>query len=128
MYVDKTCLRLLASAASLVVAILAGCSGSTVSSVSNIAGSSVSVPVLITDAPHDELVSFSLTLNSIALTDTAGKTTSLLASPATIEVTHLNGIQAPLVTAKIPQDTYVSATLTYSNAQVTYIDPSTGKA
>src|SRR5690348_14548833 len=107
--------QLLTGAASVALVALAGCSNSSISSLSSsVAGSSVQVPVLITDAPHDQLVSFSLTLNSIVLTNSAGKTVNLLASPATIEITHLNGIQAPLVTSAIPADTYVSATLTYS--------------
>jgi hypothetical protein len=80
--------------------------------------------VLITDAPSDQLAAFTLTINSIVLTDSAGKTASILAAPATIEVTHLNGIQAPLVTANIPQDTYVSALITVSNPQITYINSS----
>jgi hypothetical protein len=128
MQIRRSLCTVLAAVAGLTAAALVGCSNSMVPLASSTAvGNAVSVPVLITDAPHDELVSFSLTLNSIVLTDTAGKTTNLLASPTTIEVTHLNGIQSPLVTASIPQGTYVSATFTYSNPQVTFIDPSTGK-
>ncbi len=85
-----------------------------------------SVPVLITDAPNDQLLTFSLTLNSIVLTDTAGKTASILSAPTTIEACHLNGVQEALVTASIPQDTYTSATITFSSPQITYID-STGQ-
>jgi hypothetical protein len=116
-----------AAAAGITLAALAGCSSYTMSSASGGSGasSSLTVPVMITDAPNDQLVSFSLTLNSIVLTDSSGATTNLLSSPATIEITHLNGIQAPLVTAKIPAGTYVSATFSYSNPQVTFID-STG--
>lgn len=125
----RKCFAVLTGSAAVAAAALVGCSSSTVSTLSSgpVAGSSVVVPVLITDAPHDQLVSFSLTLNSIVLTNASGKTVNLLSAPATIEVTHLNGIQSPLVTSTIPADTYVSATLTYSNAQVTYIDPATGK-
>jgi hypothetical protein len=108
-----------ATAASLIL----GCSGN-VSSVSTtgIAGTAVSVPVMITDAPSDQLVAFTLTLNSIVLTNSAGKTVSILATPTTIEVCHLNGVQEALITASIPQDTYVSAAFTYSNPQITYIN------
>lgn len=119
--------RLLGFAAVLgLAASLAGCSNSVGSAGggTNIAGPAVSVPVLITDAPSDQLVSFSLTLNSIVLTDSANQTASILSSPTTIEVTHLNGIQAPLVTASIPQDTYTSATVTFSNPAITYINSS----
>jgi hypothetical protein len=82
------------------------------------------VPVLITDAPSDQLAAFTLTLNSITLTDSAGKTASILSTPTTIEICHLNGIQAPLVTASIPEDTYATATIAFSNPQITYINSS----
>jgi hypothetical protein len=102
-----------------------GCSNASAPSTNNIVTAAVaSVPVLITDAPSDQLVSFSLTINSITLTDSASKTASILSTPTTIEITHLNGIQAPLVTASIPQDTYTSATITFSNPQITYISSS----
>ncbi|HEY4379087.1 MAG TPA: DUF5666 domain-containing protein [Acidobacteriaceae bacterium] len=110
-----------AATLSLAASLLAGCSNS-VSTGSIIASAAVDVPVLITDAPADQLVSFSLTLNTIVLTDSAGKTVSILSAPTTIEVCHLNGVQAPLLTAKIPQDTYTSATFTFSNPQITYIN------
>jgi hypothetical protein len=106
----------------LAAALVTGCSTAVTSSTgTNINSPAVAVPVLITDAPSDQLVAFILTLNSITLTDTAGKTASVLGTPTTIEICHLNGIQAPLVTANIPQDTYVSAAITFSNPQITYI-------
>ena len=118
--------RFLCISASLALTsgLVLGCSSATTPAVTGIANSSVDVPVLITDAPSDQLVAFTLTLNSIVLTDSAGKTTSLLATPTTIEICHLNGVQAALVTAKIPQDTYVAAAITYSNPQITYINSS----
>jgi len=120
--------RLLSAAAGLSVTagLIAGCSSavSPGSSATNIAAAAVSVPVLITDAPSDQLVAFTLTLNSITLTDSAGQTASILPSATTIEICHLNGGQAPLVTASIPQDTYTSATIAFSNPQITYINSS----
>ena len=117
--------RFLGVAASLCLAaaLVTGCSTAVSPSVStgNINSPAVAVPVLITDAPSDQLVAFTLTLNSITLTDTAGKTASVLSTPTTIEICHLNGIQAPLVTANIPEDTYASATITFSSPQITYI-------
>ena len=110
---------------SLAASLIAGCSSSVAPDAgSNIASAAVDVPVLITDAPSDQLVSFSLTLNSIVLTDSAGKTASILTTPTTVEICHLNGIQAPLITARIPQDTYTSATITFSSPQITYISSS----
>lgn len=116
--------RLFAAAASfaLAAALLSGCSSSvTPSTATNIATTQATVPVLITDAPSDQLVSFSLTINSITLADSAGKTASILPTPTTVEICHLNGIQAPLVTASIPQDTYTSAVITFSNPAITFI-------
>jgi hypothetical protein len=109
----------------LAALLLTGCSTSVVPGTGNNIGSqAVSVPVLITDAPSDQLVAFTLTLNSITLTDSTGKTASILPTPTTIEICHLNGIQAPLVTASIPEDTYTSATLTFSGPQIAYINSS----
>jgi hypothetical protein len=81
-------------------------------------------PVRITDAPSDQVLAASLTLNSLVLTDSTGKvTTNLLpATGLTFEASHLDAVQEPLFTPAIPEDTYVSATLIYSNAQVAYVD------
>lgn len=115
--------RLLAAVSTFAFAAVLGCSSAVSPGTgSNITSAAVSVPVLITDAPSDQLVAFTLTINTITLTDSAGKTVSILPAPATIEICHLNGIQAPLITAQIPADTYTSATITYSNPQITYIN------
>jgi len=110
---------------SLAAALLLGCSSAlSPATGSTINSPAVAVPVLITDAPSAPLVAFTLTLDSITLTDTAGQTASVLSSPTTIEICHLNGIQAPLLTASIPEDTYVSVTITFSDPQITYINSS----
>ena len=115
----------LAASFGMATALVLGCSSAvTPGTVSNINASSATVPVLITDAPNDQLVAFTLTLNTITLTDSAGKTASILPTPTTIEICHLNGIQAPLVTASIPEDTYTSAVITFSSPQITYINSS----
>ena len=109
----------------LAAALVTGCSSSVAPGTAGSIGSpSATVPVLITDAPSDQLVAFTLTLNSITLTDSASQTASILATPTTIEICHLNGIQAPLVTASIPEDTYTSALITFSDPQITYINSS----
>jgi hypothetical protein len=84
-------------------------------------------PVRITDAASDQILAASLTLNSLILTDSTGKvTTNLLpASGITFEASHLDAVQEPLFSPAIPEDTYVSVTLIYSNAQVAYVDSST---
>jgi hypothetical protein len=85
----------------------------------------VAVPMTITDTPGDQVIAASLTLNSIVLTDATGKTASILSAPMTFEATHLDAVQEPLFTPAIPQDTFTSVTLAYSNAQVAYLDPAT---
>jgi hypothetical protein len=116
--------QLLAAATTFAFAAVLGCSSAVSPGNLTTAATAVDVPVLITDAPADQLVSFSLTINTIILTDNTGKTVSILPAPTTIEICHLNGVQAPLVTAKIPPGTYVSATITFSNPQITYISSS----
>jgi hypothetical protein len=112
------------TAASLIVS---GCSmtGSIANNITNSGATSTVVPVTITDAPSDQVIAASLTLNSIVLTNSAGKTTSILSAPLTFEAAHLDAVQEPLFSPSIPEDTYVSVLLTYSNAQVAYIDPAT---
>jgi len=110
----------------LVAGLVIGCNSNAMptGSAGDLTSAAVAVPVLITDAPADQLVAFTLTLNSIVLTNSAGKTTSILSTPTTIEVCHLDGIQEALVTASIPEDTYVSAQIAFSNPQITYINSS----
>jgi hypothetical protein len=128
----------LAFAASLFVVGMAitGCTSSITSttSTSNIipnTNTSTS-PVAVTDAVNNQVLATSLTLSSIILTDSAGKvTTNLLpASGITFEAAHLDAIQEPLFSPAIPEDTnpYVSVTLTYSNAEVAYVNTATTPA
>jgi len=106
--------------------ILIGCSMVTTTPGTTVTNAvTASVPISITDAPSDEVIAASLTLNSVVLKDTKGATASLLTSPLTFEATHLDAVQEPLFTPAVPEDTYSSVTLTYSNAEVAYIDPST---
>jgi hypothetical protein len=109
----------------LAAGLLSSCSSAVApNNTTTVNAQTATVPVLITDAPSDQLAAFTLTLNSITLTDSAGKTASILSTPTTIEICHLNGIQAPLVTASIPEDMYATATIAFSNPQITYINSS----
>jgi hypothetical protein len=118
-----------AAAAALVTAalVMAGCTaantllgpGTTINTTSTL------VPLTITDAPSDQVVAASLTLNSVVLTDAKGNTASILSAPLTFEAAHLDAVQEPLFTPSIPEDSYVGVSLTYSNAQVAYFDPTT---
>jgi hypothetical protein len=124
----------LASAAILLTLgmVISGCNSSFTGSDSNqgnlITNTTTSVvPTTITDAPSDQILAASLTLNSVILTDSNGKvTTNLLPTGGiTFEASHLDAVQEPMFSPAIPQDTYVSVALVYSNAQVAYLDPTT---
>src|SRR5579871_6468756 len=116
----------LTATASVITLTAIGCSSFSTNPLSTVANTAkTSVPISITDAPGDEVLAASLTLNTVVLTDSTGATASLLTSPLTFEAAHLDAVQEPLFTPAVPEDTYVSATLTYSNAQVAYIDPTT---
>jgi hypothetical protein len=124
----------LAIAASLLTLglVIAGCTGPNTNSSNNtsnlITNTTTSVsPTTVTDAVNDQVLATSLTLNSIILTDNTGKVTSnlLAAGPITIEAAHLDAIQEPLFSPAIPEDTYVSVTLTYTNAKVAYVNTAT---
>jgi hypothetical protein len=117
-----------AIAAVLVTAalIVAGCTAANQASTVISTGPPVTLmPVSITDAPSEQVVAASLTLDSVVLTDQKGLTTSILSAPLTFEAAHLDAVQEPLLTQGLAVDTYTSVTLTYSNAQVAYIDPTT---
>ncbi len=118
----------LAASAVLLTAIMVavGCSSVSgpVSTISPLTPTTA-VAISITDAPSDWVIATNLTLNSIVLTDSAGKTASILPAPITFEAAHLSAVQEPLFTPKIPEDTYTSVALTYSGAEVAYIDPTT---
>jgi hypothetical protein len=125
--IGKTLILVAVGLVAVTALIVAGCTAGLAGSnpITQITGTPVSVPVTITDAPGDQVVAASLTLNSIVLTDSKGLTASILSSPLTFEAAHLDAVQEPLFTPAIPQDTYTSVYLTYSNAVVDYIDPTT---
>jgi hypothetical protein len=126
--IGKSALPLLAVAALTVALVVVGCTAGLNSALTTVTSTSTAlVPVSITDAPGDQVVAASLTINSVVLTDSKGATASVLSAPFTFEAAHLDAVQEPLLSPSIPEDTYVSVTLTYSNAQVAYIDPTTGK-
>jgi hypothetical protein len=125
----KLMLPLLAAAALTAALIAVGCTAGLGSSAGTTVASTSKtlVPVSLTDAPSDQVLAASLTINSVVLTDSSGATASVLSAPFTFEAAHLDAVQEPLLTPSIPEDTYASVTLTYSNAQVAYFDTTTGK-
>ncbi len=112
-----------AAALSLTLLVAAGCGGggSTGGGPIDRGVGSTALRVNLGDADADRIVAFELTINSIALTSSTGGTTSVLASPTRVELTHLAGIVEPLALTTVPQGTYTSAAITVSNAEVKYI-------
>jgi len=84
------------------------------------------VMVLMTSTANDQLIGFTLTIASIALADSAGKSAVLYNNPNAVGLTasgpgewmHLNGVSEPLATVSVPQGTYTSATLTAGECSV----------
>ena len=76
-------------------------------------GGNTSVVVLLTSTANDQLVSFNALIQSIALVDKAGTSTTILTNPQSFsplgEWMHLNGASVPLPTVSVPQGTYISA-------------------
>jgi len=112
--------------AALTTLALSGC-GNGINS-NTIHANTTPTQTLITDAPADQVLALSMQVDSIVLTDSAGATASILTAPVPIEVSHLDAVQEPLFPPlNIPQDTYVSATITVENPVVVYVDPTTHK-
>lgn len=86
------------------------------------------VTVLLSSTANDQLSQFGLTFNSLTLTNKAGKSFTLLASPQGAEFVHLNGIIEPLITVSIPEGVYTSVTASIGYAYFTCVTliPATG--
>lgn len=124
----KTLFLVTAIVLTVAALVVVGCTAGT--SVANNTGTTIntattSVPISITDAPGDQVLAATLTLNTVVLKDSNGGTASLLTSPLTFEAAHLDAVQEPLFVPSVPQATYTSVTLTYSSPVVAYIDSTT---
>ena len=86
--------------------ILTGCGGS---SSQTIQPGATTVVVMASSTANDQLVALPLTLQSLMLKSQSGNTVTVFSTPISAEYIHMNGNPQPLVTASIPQDTYVSA-------------------
>ena len=106
-------LLLWTSSLALLATFMAGCSGS---GTGPTLSGNTRVLVLASSTANDQLSSFTTTLQSLTLTNQAGKTVNLLASPVSEEFIHLNGHVEPIATVFIPQGTYVSASAIYNSA------------
>ena len=77
------------------------------------------------DAPSDRLVAVSMTLGSMALTNSNGGSVTVVSSSTPVEMMHLMGTVEPISLMNVPQGTYSGASISIASAVVMYMDPST---
>ncbi|MBV8208349.1 MAG: DUF4382 domain-containing protein [Acidobacteria bacterium] len=102
-----------------------GCGSTSSSSGTGAPGGSPSSNVLInlSDDPGDQVVSFTLTIDSISLLPQGGgQPVTVLSAPAQVEVTKLAGTSLALGMATVPQGTYTGAEVVVSNPTVAILN------
>jgi hypothetical protein len=92
-----------------------------------IAGESTNVTVTTTSVGDDWLSSIRLDVYSITLTSQSGAKVSVLGSPRNVDYLEANGNPVPLVTAAVPQDTYVSADVVWGYPYFSYLEVQPGQ-
>jgi hypothetical protein len=107
--------------AALTAGLMAGCGsgGTTPSGGGGFSGGNTLMTVVVSSAANDQLTRFSLTLNSLTLTEKAGTSVSVVSAPQQVEFIHLNGGAEPLLTVSVPQGVYTGATATVGGASFT---------
>ena len=122
----------LQSTASLAVcalaACLAGCSSMGSSSMTN--ANAQSAPVFLTgsDAPLPSVVSFQVTVNSVALSNGGNSGVDLLTGPQTIDFARFDGLQTLLDFNSVPAGTYNTVTVSLSNPVISYLNMTAGSS
>lgn len=74
--------------------------------------------VKLGDAESDRILSFTATLDSLALVSSSGQATNLLASPMTIELTRTAGKMQTLAQIEIPQGSYTAVNYQVSTISI----------
>lgn len=82
------------------------------------------VQVNLGDAPADWLLSFSTTITSLTLNSSNGAI-NVVTAATPVEFMQRMGTMEPLTLALANQGDYTSATITFGNSTLTYIDPTT---
>jgi len=81
---------------------------------------SANLDVFVKDAAADNVLAFRMNMNSISVTDSAGKTTTVSSTPQQFELRHLE--LAPTLAAQaasLPSGTYSTMTITLGSPQLT---------
>ena len=122
-----TC-SLLISVVTIALITTTGCGSSGSSTSMPKLSGTTSVTVLLSSTANDQVSNFDLTIQSLTLTDQAGKTIPVLNASSPAEFVHLNSDIEPLTTVTIAQDVYTSATITLGGAEFVCIaqDPTGG--
>jgi Domain of unknown function (DUF5666) len=106
----------------LIVGCSSGGSGGTApTSPSNSTPAVTKVTVVLSSDANDQFTDFNAVLQGITLTNSSGKTVTLLSQSLGTEFVHLNGLIEPMITGTLPQDTYTAATVTVGGAAFTCV-------
>lgn len=125
LHVRRQFLKVVIAAA--LAAVFTGCGSSNsgfIAGGSNGGSGSTNSNVLLNveDDPGDRAVSFTVTINSVALVPQTGQPQTVFSTPTQIEVTKLAGTASPLAVAAIPQGTYVGAQVVIANPTIAIIN------
>ena len=82
------------------------------------------VQVNLVDAPADWVLAFSTTIKSVTLHGSEGSV-AIVNTAVPVELTRNMGTLEPIALGLANRGTYTSATVTFGDARVAYIDPST---
>jgi len=88
---------------------------------------SAMVTVNIGDAPNDRVAALEITIASLSLVNSSGTAVPVLTSPVHIELRRLAGTFRPISLTSVPAGTYTQANLQLSAAEITVLDPTTGR-
>jgi hypothetical protein len=107
-------------------AMIVGCSsgssgGAPPSSSNNPTPADTKVTVVLSSDANDRFTNFDAVLQGITLTNSSGKSVTLLSQSLGTEFLHLNGLVEPMITGTLPQDTYTEATVTVGGAEFTCV-------
>jgi hypothetical protein len=79
------------------------------------------VALLLSSSSNDRQSQYTALINSLKLVNAAGQSVTVFAAQQSAEFLHLNGNIAPLLSARIPQGVYTSATMEVAGATMTCV-------
>jgi hypothetical protein len=104
-----------------IATLLAGCGGGGSASTTPQPKQNSAVTVLLSSRANDRSSQFIVSFSRLWLVSQSGTQVDVIAKPQSVEFIHLNGSVAPLLTATVPQDTYVSANIVTTYSQFTCV-------